>query len=454
MRRLLGLLFILLSSACSEERPDLPRLYQRSMTTAALPPVVVIHGVFGGRLQHVSSGEEYWPGPWSQLLWGDYQALALPIDTQSLRPAPDALRPAGITDSVAGRDFYGALLQVLQEAGGYRPAQPGRPASVGEHRFYVFSYDWRQDNVATARRLDDFIEAIRRDYGDPALKVDLVAHSMGGLMARYYLRYGRNDVLDGNDFPLNPAGAAKVRRVILLGTPSLGSVSALQNLLTGFRVGLGRIPPEVLATMPSAYQLLPHPLNDWLISTSGQPLDRDLFDIEIWRRFQWFIFDPKVRARIRQRFATEAAAEAYLQMLERYMGRQLERARRFAWSLTVREAQNPVHLIVFGGSCSLTPARVLVEEVAGDSVLRLWPGDIAAPRAGINYEGLMLEPGDGRVSKASLLARTELDPRLPRHRYSYFPLDYTVLLCAKHDRLTANPNFQDNLLHVLLSAEP
>ena len=70
---------------------------------------------------------------------------------------------------------------------------------------------------------------------------------------------------------------------------------------------------------------------------------------------------------------------------------------------------------------------------------------------GIHYEQLMLEPGDGAVTKASLLARTALDPSVPRHRFSDFPLDYAVMFCEDHSKLPGNITFQDNLLHILLS---
>ena len=65
----------------------------------------------------------------------------------------------------------------------------------------------------------------------------------------------------------------------------------------------------------------------------------------------------------------------------------------------------------------------------------------------------MLEPGDGTVTKASLLARDSLDPAVPRHKYSFFPMEYAFFLCEKHDQLTANINFHDNLLHILLSID-
>ncbi len=108
---------------------------------------------------------------------------------------------------------------------------------------------------------------------------------------------------------------------------------------------------------------------------------------------------------------------------------------------------------MLGGDCELTPARLLVEEDGGDSVLRLWPDEVKHRAAGVDYGMLMLEPGDGTVTKASLLARESLDPAVPRHAWSHFPLDYAFFLCERHDRLTGNPSFQDNLLHALLSVD-
>jgi hypothetical protein len=91
--------------------------------------------------------------------------------------------------------------------------------------------------------------------------------------------------------------------------------------------------------------------------------------------------------------------------------------------------------------------------VNGDWELRLAPDEIVNPLPGIDYEALMLEPGDGRVTKASLLARQSLDPTVARHRYSFFPVDYAVFLCERHTRLTGNLDFQNNLLHALLSVD-
>ena len=95
----------------------------------------------------------------------------------------------------------------------------------------------------------------------------------------------------------------------------------------------------------------------------------------------------------------------------------------------------------------------MVEEVDGKSVLRMYPKDIRNPVEGVDYESIMLEPGDGIVTKASLLARDQLDPSIQRHKYSFFPVDYPMFLCVRHTLLTGNINFQDNLLHTLLSVD-
>jgi pimeloyl-ACP methyl ester carboxylesterase len=450
----LGLpLLALTACARAPSRPDFARLYAASERGyEKQPPVILLHGVLGAKLRK-ADGEEVWPGGLRRLAFSQYRNLALPIDAQTLMPVADELEPYAIFDSAAGSDFYGAIVRTLRDSGGYRAGQLGERAKRGEKRYYVFLYDWRRDNIDSVRALDALIERIRADYANPALRVDIVAHSNGGLIARYYARYGTQDLLDGNDFPVTQAGAKKIRRLILLGTPNFGSVSAITAFAAGMKVGFRRIPPEVLMTMPSAYQLFPHALNTWVINGRGEPLDRDVFDSELWRRFEWGVYNADIRQRVLKRFKDPAQGVAYLATLERYFHKYLERARRFTWALTVQEPVRGIRPIVLGGDCEFTPARVLVEDIDGDSVLRLFPKDIARPLPGVNYEALMLEPGDGTVTKASLLARESVDPTVPRHEYSHFPLDYSFFLCERHDQLTGNLSFQDNLLHALLSVD-
>ena len=326
---------------------------------------------------------------------------------------------------------------------------PGVPPEAGERRYYVYAYDWRQDNVESARGLDRLIERLRRDYRDPKLRVDIIAHSMGGLIARYYQRYGTDDVLEGQESQISLYGSTRVRKLILLGTPNMGSASSLHAFLLGESIGFGRIPQETLATLPSGYELFPHPLVTWLLDAAGHGLHDDLFAGGVWRRYRWSIFDPAVEARVRAAHGADSAA--YLAALHRFFDYRLERARRFLWALSTPEPPSSIRYVLFGGDCALTPARLVLEETGAGPAARLRPGDIRAPVAGVPYPELMLEPGDGSVTKPWLLARETLDPSAPQNEDSVIPIAYWFFLCEHHTRLTGNVNFQDNLLNVLLT---
>ena len=430
-------------------RPDLGRLYRVGTTFGDTTPVIVIPGVFGSKLRDRTTGVEVWPGTARMILFGDYRDLALDFDPNTLAIRPDNLEAFGITDAALRQDFYGRIMETLADFGEYVRGTPGVAPKPGERRYYVFAYDWRQDNVESARALDRLIDTLRRDYRDPELRVDIVAHSMGGLIARYYQRYGTEDVLDGRESQVSLYGASRVRKLILLGTPNMGSVSSLHAFLAGEAIGFGRIPQEALATLPSGYELFPHPLVTWLLDASGRPVHDDLFDPAVWRHYRWSIFDPAVEARIRA--ARGAEADAYLAALHRFFDYRLERARRFLWALSTPEPPSAIRYVLFGGDCDLTPARLVLEGTGGSSVARLDPADIRAPLAGVPYRELMLEPGDGSVTKPSLLARETLDPSAPQNADSVIPIAYAFFLCEHHSRLTGNVNFQDNLLNVLLT---
>lgn len=70
---------------------------------------------------------------------------------------------------------YDGLIADLQNYGGYE---------LGKNLF-TFPYDWRRSNHFTAQLLYGEIQKIKNQTGSP--RVDLVAHSMGGLVARYYI---------------------------------------------------------------------------------------------------------------------------------------------------------------------------------------------------------------------------------------------------------------------------
>ena len=430
-------------------RPDLARLYRVAAVSPDNTPLILIPGLFGSKLRDRTTGIEVWPGAWNRILFDDYSDLALKFDPTTFEVKRDDLEAFDLAEVVLGKKFYGPIVNTLVNFGGYVRATPGVPAKEGERRYYLFPYDWRQDNVEQAKGLEKLIDAIRKDYGDPGLRVDIVAHSMGGLVARYYLRYGPVDVLDGMPSLITLYGTQRVRKLILLGTPNFGAVSALHGYLAGEEIGLKRMRPEVLATMPSGYQLFPHPLANWLIDPSGDALPDDLFDPATWKRYQWNVYDPAVEARFRAEYGADA--DAYLAALQSYFAHRLERARRFAWMLSTPEPATPIRYVLFGGDCTLTPARIVVEDDGGKPRARLSPREVRAKVSTDVLEQMMLEPGDGRVTKPSLLARETIDPTAPQHEESFLPVAYFFFLCEEHDQLTGNINFQDNLLNVLLT---
>jgi subtilisin family serine protease/pimeloyl-ACP methyl ester carboxylesterase len=102
---------------------------------------------------------------------------------------------------------------------------------------YTYTYDWRKDINDNAERLNQRIASLG------ASKVDVVAHSQGGLIATVYA---------GN----NPS---KIRRIVNVGTPYYGSPETLNMFMTGDVSPFlnDRTLKEVIPTMPALYQMFP-----------------------------------------------------------------------------------------------------------------------------------------------------------------------------------------------------
>jgi hypothetical protein len=113
--------------------------------------------------------------------------------------------------------------------------------------FFPFPYDWRRDNRSSARtlkaRTDAWLHRWRARSGNADARLILVAHSMGGLVSRYFL-----EVLDG---------WRDTRALVTFGTPYRGSLNAVEAIANGMKE-LGIIDLTPLARrMNSLYQLLP-----------------------------------------------------------------------------------------------------------------------------------------------------------------------------------------------------
>lgn len=174
MTRWLLPVVLVLAGCASPLVPDLERLYLSSSATVDQPPVILIPGIMGSRLVD-ADGIERWPGTGWRALFARRENLALTVDPDTLATVDDELVARGLTDRVAGRDYYASIIGVLESAGRYQRGVPGEVVTPGQRYYYEFAYDWRQDNLRAVAELDGLIEQIRVDHGDPHMQVDIIA---------------------------------------------------------------------------------------------------------------------------------------------------------------------------------------------------------------------------------------------------------------------------------------
>jgi hypothetical protein len=118
--------------------------------------------------------------------------------------------------------------------------------------YFDFPYDWRRDNRVSARRLarmsHDWLKRWREESGNASARLILVAHSMGGLVSRYFL-----EALEGWKV---------TRSLVTFGTPYRGSLNALDTLANGLKKGPMNL-SGLARTLTAIYQLLPrYPVYD------------------------------------------------------------------------------------------------------------------------------------------------------------------------------------------------
>lgn len=220
--------------------------------------VVILPGYYGSKLREAQSGARVWLDS-SALTNPAAVARGLRLDAGD----PDRVVADGILDHMTiiphfwNPAVYQGLIGFL--------ASDGR---FGEVR--SFYYDWRKSLAAAAESLGRQVDGWL--YATGAEKVDLVAHSFGGLVARAYL------AADG--------AAEKVDWLVTLGTPHHGMLKTFVALDRGIRMlGLGRAATRDLARrFPSAYELLPSDARMGFFSAPGTG-EADVF--ADWEPGEW-----------------------------------------------------------------------------------------------------------------------------------------------------------------------
>jgi hypothetical protein len=470
----LGLLF----AGCGARRtPDLGRIFASARERRGKRPVIVIPGILGSRIVNRRTGEVVWPS----LFRSNVDGLSLPA-TPDLESNRDELVPARIVEAAKlGGKFgpevyvYHHLIRALEQYGGYREGDWENPPEGGDRdTFYVFAYDWRRDNVESARLLVKRVEALKLRLGRPDLRFNVVAHSMGGLVARYAAMYGDRDLPpEGSEPRPDWAGAGFVSKIFMFGTPNGGSMEALAVLLEGYSVTeglrrrvhlLNKLTREDVMTAPSIYQLLPHRAQARFLDRDLRPLSVDLYDPETWRRYRWAAAnDPAFRASYARgvvRDEESPAGRGTLEELDAYFAAALARARRFHEALDAGGGAGgdaPVRLFAFGGDCEETLAApvILADEKTGRWVTLTRPrplrGADGRRRGRAEVVRAMYAPGDGRVTRDSLMGLGLLAGRASAFYETPLPVAYAAFACDLHSELQNNKTLQDNALTLLVN---
>lgn len=227
-----------------------------------IDPVIFVPGVIATNLRDL-----YTVPPdtvWS-LLAQNYDRIALhPEDLRYEAQLPAQVRP----DQVYEIAYKELILDLRHDLS----PQADKPTPV-----YIFGYDWRQPLEATQLKLRQFIDEViektaltkhyHADKYAARRKVNLVGHSMGGLVITGYLTDAVAQKFD-----------ARVHRVATLATPFRGSFNAVEKLIKGTS---NRREREAARLTPSLYYLLPS-------FKTGIKIDpalpqTDLFDPSLWQ---------------------------------------------------------------------------------------------------------------------------------------------------------------------------
>ncbi|OJF11467.1 lipase/acyltransferase domain-containing protein [Couchioplanes caeruleus] len=208
--------------------------------------VVIVPGITGSVLRR--DGRDILGlsvGAGLRALWsvgGSLQTMALAGDPPDVADLGD-----GVTADRLAPDAH--LIPGLWKIDGYRRITDWLSQRLRLERgidLFEFPYDWRRDNRVAATLLRDhacrWLHERRKSF--PQARLVLLTHSMGGLVARYYLEVLR--------------GWSETRRLITIGTPHRGSLNVLNFLVNGYEKAFGLVDiTDLMRSFTSVHQLLP-----------------------------------------------------------------------------------------------------------------------------------------------------------------------------------------------------
>jgi pimeloyl-ACP methyl ester carboxylesterase len=163
-------------------------------------PIILIPGIMGTSIIRNTDSKELWPS----ILTSNIIALAL--DSNGNDIPNQAASPGRVIRSFLTRRVYSPTFDFFIRKG-----------YVEGRDLFEFPYDWRKDLRIASQNLEDTINQAKEKSSSE--KVILVAHSMGGLVARHYL--------------INQSNTRNIEKIFILGTPHIGAPKSYASIRYG-----------------------------------------------------------------------------------------------------------------------------------------------------------------------------------------------------------------------------
>ena len=220
-----------------------------------LEPVVIVPGILGSVLNQ--GNNQLWPNVGNMLLGylnGDSYLDQLILNSDGSQKAGNLVALSDIVRDVitiwpASSIWPGYLnlINGLKNMGYTENAKYNGGNLLEQKNLFVAPYDWRLDINSQLNVLNNDIQQAINNSPDG--KINIIAHSMGGLLVKKYLagigsKYSQN-----------------IDKLIFAGVPNLGAPLAFKALTYGDSFGIPPLSPvemkKISQNMPSVYELLP-----------------------------------------------------------------------------------------------------------------------------------------------------------------------------------------------------